>query len=585
MAQQEHEHETGRAGNHTPNITDRFFHALQARLFNGLSPATATMAYMDWLVGLANAPGKQNEVAVATLRKQTEAWYALLAESLGAKPAAAETPKPDDRRFRDPAWQKEPFRSFSQSFLIMEDMLHNEMTGVEGVSRHNEQIVDFAARQALDALSPSNFVATNPEVLRKTMQTGGMNLVKGFQNYLADATRLLKGKPPAGVENFPVGKVLAVTPGKVVYRNHLIELIQYSPATRKVHADPILIVPNWIMKYYILDLSPHNSMVRYLVEQGHTVFMISWRNPSEADRDLSMDDYMKLGPLAALDVVRKIVPNRKVNAVGYCIGGTLLSLTAAWLGVKKKDWLGSVTLFATQVDFSEAGELTLFIDERQVDFLEDMMWDKGYLDAGQMAGAFEMLHSNQLIWSRLIHDYLMGERVPMFDLMAWNADATRMPYRMHSEYLRWLFLNNDFSAGRYPALGETISVADIGAPIFMVGAEADHVAPWHSVYKMNYLAHTDVTFLLTSGGHNAGIISEPGHAGRHYRIATRRAKDPYVAPDDWVAAHAPKIGSWWPEWQKWLAKRSGPLVAAPTMGLAGSYEPLGDAPGTYVLQK
>jgi len=345
-------------------------------------------------------------------------------------------------------------------------------------------------------------------------------------------------------------------------------------------------VPAWIMKYYILDLSPANSMVKFLVDQGHTVFMISWKNPTAEDRDLGMDDYLELGVTQALEAVQAIVPDQSIHSVGYCIGGTLLSIAAAAFGRDKKNWLKSVTLFAAQTDFTEAGELMLFIDQSQVAFLEDLMWNEGYLDTKQMAGAFQLLRSNDLIWSRMVHEYLMGERAPMIDLMAWNADATRMPFRMHSEYLRKLFLDNAFAEGHFYVGGKPATVGNIRVPIFAVGAEQDHVAPWKSVYKIILRADTDVTFLLTSGGHNAGIISEPGHSHRHHRIAATCDGEPYISPEEWFDAAKERDGSWWPTWQAWLAENSGSKVKPPGMGKAeAGYPPLGEAPGTYVLQK
>jgi polyhydroxyalkanoate synthase len=353
-----------------------------------------------------------------------------------------------------------------------------------------------------------------------------------------------------------------------------------------VQAEPILIVPAWIMKYYILDLSETNSLVRYLVAQGHTVFMISWHNPGTEDRDLGMDDYLRLGVLEALKAIRAIIPKRKVNAVGYCLGGTLLALAAAYLKREGNGVLNSITLLAAQTDFSEAGELTLFIDDSQLNYLEDVMWDQGYLDARQMAGAFQLLRSNDLIWSRIAHEYLMGDRPPMTDLMAWNADTTRMPYRMHSQYLRRLFLDNDLFEGRYKIDGQPIVLNDINVPIFAVATESDHVAPWRSVYKLHLVSELDVTYVLTNGGHNAGIVSEPGHKGRYFRVARRAPGAKYVDPETWVEAAPAASGSWWTAWDDWLKRGSSGRKPPPSIGApADRYFTLGAAPGRYVHEQ
>ena len=564
---------------------DNLIHATQARFTSYLSPESALLAYLDWALHLANSPDRQGELMREALLSGTT--FAMHVARLGLlrddEPCIA--PQPRDHRFRDEGWKRFPFNACAQGFLLAEKWWHEATGAQRGVSKHHSDMVRFAARQILDAYSPSNFVLTNPEVLKKTLSSSGMNLVRGARNLFDDWQRAIRNEPPAGAENFQVGKQVAITPGKVVFRNRLIELIQYEPVSRSVHAEPVLIIPAWIMKYYILDLSPRNSMVRYLVGKGHTVFMISWKNPTEEDRDLGMQDYVDLGMDAAMEAVRAIVPGQPVHAVGYCLGGTLLALTGAAYGRDGKDWLKSLTLFAAQIDFTEAGEIMLFIDESQVAYLEDIMWDQGYLDTRQMVGAFQMLRSNDLIWSRVVHDYLMGERRPMIDLMAWNADATRMPYRMHSQYLRELFLNNAFAEGHFEVGGKPVSPTDIRAPIFTVGAERDHVAPWRSVFKVDLLTDTDVVFLLTSGGHNAGIISEPGHPRRHYRISARREGDPYIAPDEWFEKAEVHEGSWWPVWEKWLSDHSTPGAKPPAMGnRKAGYEVLADAPGTYVLE-
>ena len=570
----------------TVSPLDRYLHATEARLTGGLSPASGMLAYLDWAVHLANAPGKQAELVQKAFRKSVKFGGYLEQVVEGKDATCCITPLPQDHRFSAPEWQKMPFSAWYQSFLLMQQWWYNATNGVEGVTPHAQHAASFTARQLLDVFSPSNFPATNPEVLAQMRRTGGLNLIEGFQNFIEDWRRTVLGKPPVGAENFRPGHEVACTPGQVIYRNHLIELIQYAPTTKTVTPQPVLIVPAWIMKYYILDLSPHNSMVKYLVDRGHTVFVISWRNPTARDRDLSMQDYLDAGVMASLKAVRKIVPKQKVHAVGYCIGGTLLSIAAAAMGRDKLDWLASLTLFASQLDFTEAGELMLFIDQSQVTFLEDMMWEKGYLDTKQMAGAFQIIRSNDLIWSRVVHDYLMGKRRPLNALMAWNADATRMPYRMHAQYLRRLFLNNDFAQGRYLVGGRPATPGDIHAPIFAVGAEHDWVAPWHSVYKITAMSDTDVTFLLTSGGHNAGIISEPGHPHRHYRMATKHNFEPYLAPDAWFAATPAHEGSWWPAWSAWLTRHSGARVAPPKMGNArAGLPPLCPAPGTYVLEE
>ncbi|MEZ5938242.1 MAG: alpha/beta fold hydrolase [Hyphomonadaceae bacterium] len=566
-----------------PETLDRSLHAAAARFTGGLSPAALAEAFLDWSVHLAFAPGKRWEIARKGMEKVSRfSGYSARCAFEGPNAETCIKPLPQDHRFDGEQWKYWPYNLIQQGFLLNQQWWHNATTDVRGVTRRHEEMAEFFARQILDTFAPSNFFWTNPEILSRTLATGGANLAQGFRNYMEDAERAVTGKRPAGAEAYVVGEDVAITPGKVVYRNELIELIQYAPATDHVKAEPILIVPAWIMKYYILDLSPANSMVRYLVEQGFTVFMISWRNPGPEQRSVGFDDYRAQGVMAALDVVEEIVPDQKIHAAGYCLGGTLLSVAAAAMARDGDDRLASMTLLAAQTDFTEAGELMLFISESQLAFLEDIMWRRGYLDSEHMAGAFQMLRSNDLVWSRLVQDYFMGDRPPMNDLMAWNSDATRMPYRMHSEYLRKLFLNNDLAEGRFDVAGRPIALGDIHVPVFAVGTERDHVAPWRSTYKIHLLTDTDVTYVLTSGGHNAGIVSEPGHKHRSYRMRTRALGDLYADPDAFLANAPSHEGSWWEAWADWLDQRSGEEVSPPGMGRGTGV--VADAPGAYVRQ-
>ena len=559
-----------------------------AGLTASMSPQAAMLAWADWASHLAVSPGKQSALAELALAQASElAGYLRSCLTPGTGPAhACVEPPVGDRRFASAEWRHWPFNLLHQAFLLGERWWDAATRGVAGVEPRHENVVAFAARQWLDMLSPGNQLATNPVALRRTFEEGGANLVRGQAHLDDDLRRTLAGLPPAGAEAFAIGRDVAATPGKVVLRNRLVELIQYAPATTKVHPEPVLIVPAWIMKYYILDLSPHNSLVKYLVDRGHTVFCLSWKNPGVAERDLGMDDYLDLGVRAALDAIGAIVPGRRVHATGYCLGGTLLAIAAAAMARDGDDRLASLSLFTAQTDFSEPGELALFISESQVSLLEAQMRHRGYLDAGQMAGAFQLLRAYDLMWSRAVNEYLLGERRPMNDLMAWNADATRMPARMHAQYLRRLFLDDDLSEGRYPVDGRPVSLGSIELPVFCVGTESDHVAPWRSVHKLHYLSPAEITFVLTSGGHNAGIVSEPGRPNRRYRLGTRPARGAYVPPEEWIARTPARAGSWWPAWADWLGARSGAPAAPPRMGVpAKGGRTLGDAPGRYVLEK
>jgi polyhydroxyalkanoate synthase len=572
----------------SPRDFDREFRAQVAQLTSGLAPTAFTTAWADWVSHLALAPAKQRELLQqAAERAQDTLAFALRAVA-GAPTAPAEgAPRDGDKRFASPDWSQFPFNVYARAYQNSAALLKDAIRDVDGVTEYHDMLLEFAVRMLLDASSPSNFLATNPELLALTASEKGQNLVRGLENFVEDMRRTVQGAAPVGADDFEVGKTVAVTPGKVVFRNELIELIQYEPTTKDVYAEPVLIVPAWIMKYYILDLSPRNSMIKYLVDQGHTVFAMSWKNPDESDREIGMDDYLRLGLFAALDAVTAILPERKVHTIGYCIGGTLLAIGAAALAREQDDRLASITLFAAQTDFSEPGELAFFINPSQLAMLEATMHRKGVLESRQMGGAFALLRGRDLIWQPIVDNYLKGQRAPMIDLMAWNADGTRMPWKMHSEYLYRLFLDNELATNRFPVAGRLVRLSDIRVPMFVVGTEADHVAPWKSVYKVDNLVRSDdFTFLLTAGGHNAGIVCGPVHPKRHYRIKTRRLADPHLAPDEWIEAATRHDGSWWPALQRWLAGHSGGRARPPSLGAPRKgYRVVDDAPGQYVRQR
>ncbi len=559
---------------------DRALHATQARLSGGLSMTALSLAWADWALHIADQPGRQMQLA----RQAAADWGALARQALGLnfEPLA---PEPQDHRFQDQGWQHGPAALAVQAFLRTERFWDEATKDTPGVSHENERIVNFAVRQILDVAAPSNIPLFNPEVLAKAQATSGDSLRQGAKNFIADL-RSIGGTRTQPLPMQP-GKDVAITPGQVVLRNELLELIQYTPETETVRPEPVLIVPAWIMKYYILDLSPHNSMVKYLVGQGFTVFCISWRNPDASMRGVSLDDYRRLGTMAALDAVSAICgKDKKIHATGYCLGGTLLSITAAAMARDHDERLASITLLAAQTDFTEAGELQLFINNSQLQFLDDAMWAQGYLDSQQMAGAFQMLRANDLVWSQMIRRYYLGEEDHPNDLMSWNMDATRMPYRMHSEYLRKLFLENDLAEGRFEAGGHKISLADIHVPFFVIGTETDHIAPWRSVYKLQQFNGEDFTFVLTSGGHNAGVVSEPGHPRRHFCMLERKPGDLYVPPDEWQSHAVCQDGSWWTIWAAWLTDHSGPPANPPQTGAPkAGYKVLEPAPGEYIFQR
>jgi polyhydroxyalkanoate synthase len=562
----------------------RALRAQLATVTGGLAPDVYVNAWWDWYLNLAKEPPKQLQIMQDAIDKTVDSW------SFGLRAAAGQplSPAAGDDRYRGDAWAQWPFNVYARSYRNYVDWFQKAWSNVPGVVPENERTLDFVARTAMEAISPANYLVTNPELLETTRAESGKNLVRGFSHWLEDTARSLGGKRAIGTDKFIVGRDIAATPGKVVMRNELIELIQYSPATETVFAEPILIIPAWIMKYYILDLSASNSLVKYLVSQGHTVFIVSWKNPNASDRGFGMDDYLRLGIQATVDAVSRIVPDQKIQSVGYCIGGTLLSIAAARFAADGDQRLASVTLLAAQQDFSEPGELSVFISPSQLDMLEAVMDRSGVLKSEQMGAAFALLRSRDLLWTPAVNSYLRGKRESPNDLMAWNADGTRMPCRMHAEYLRQLYLNNALARGEFKLQGSPVDLAAIHVPMFVVGTETDHVAPWQSVYKTRGLTRsTDYTFLLTSGGHNAGIVSGPAHPRRRHRVRTWLNASDTLTPQVWFETTPPKAGSWWPIWQHWLAQHSAPArVAPPPLGCAAAgYPPITDAPGEYVLQK
>jgi polyhydroxyalkanoate synthase len=554
-----------------------------ARLSGGVSAHAFIEAWTDWGFHFGHSPGRQLELAERAQQNAMKLMTLAMREDADAPPAFV--PKPSDHRFHHPGWKTPPFLLWQQGFLAIQDWWDHATDHLPGLRPEDADRARFMARQALDTVAPSNFPVLNPEIIEATLASGGRNLTDGAAHFVQDMVKTLTQMHDPAPEGFRVGKDLACTPGKVVFRNDLFELIQYAPQTAEVQAEPILIVPAWIMKYYILDLSPHNSMVNYLVGQGFTVFMISWCNPTAEQAELSLEDYRMIGVMAALDAAGRILPDRKVHAVGYCLGGTMLAIAAATMARNGDDRLASITLMAAQVDFAEAGELLLFVDESQVAFLEDLMWDQGYLDRPQMARTFSTIRSEDLIWSRAVRRYFLGQNDLPTDMGVWVADTTRMPAKMHGQYLRGLFLENRLTAGRFAVEGRVIALKDISAPMFVVATETDHIAPWKSVYKTQLFTDCDLTFVLTSGGHNSGIVNEPSNSNSFFRRSHRPVGAFYVGPDNWLASAESQAGSWWPEWQDWLQGKSSGPEEPPELGAPGKgLVPPEAAPGSYVFR-
>lgn len=493
-------------------------------------------------------------------------------------------PPVSDKRFKDPAWTDyQIFDFLRQSYLMSARWLQSTINEARHVDERTRKRVEFFTRQFADALSPSNFLLTNPEVLRETLRTSGENLVKGLDNLLHD---LKRGGGKLAIRQtddtkFEFGKNIATAPGKVIFRNELMELLQFDPTTELVHERPLLIFPPWINKYYILDLKPENSFIRYMTQKGYTVFVASWVNPDSKLAEKTFEDYMRLGIFAGLDAVEKATGVRDPNVIGYCIGGTLLSATLGHMAVTGDDRINSATFFAAQVDFSEPGELELFIDDEQLASMEAMMRaNGGYLDGQSMATTFNMLRSNDLIWSFVVNNYLMGRDPMAFDLLYWNSDATRMPIKMHMFYLRECYRHNKLARGQMMLAGKKVDLTKVTVPVFLQSSRDDHIAPYRSVFKATKLFSGPVTFMLAGSGHIAGVINHPDAKKYQHWVNDKKA----ATIDEWMKGATEVPGSWWPYWEKWLAPKSGKMVKARVPG-DGKLKVLGDAPGTYVRMK
>ncbi len=546
-----------------------------------LDPLNIGNAFLELTAKMMADPAKLAEAQFALWNDYIELWQSAAQRMMGQSPERAAKPDSGDRRFRDPEWdENQVFDYIKQSYLLTARWIQATVQDVDGLDEETSQKVAFYTRQFVDAMAPTNFMLTNPEVLRATLESNGQNLVKGLGNMLEDLERG-KGKlhiKMTDTEAFEIGVNVATTPGKVVFQNDLLQLIQYTPTTDKVYKVSLLIAPPWINKFYILDLRESNSFIKWAVSKGHTVFVISWVNPGEDLADTRFEDYMTKGLLAAADAVTKATGEEQMNVIGYCIGGTLLAPTLAYLAAKEDERFKTATFFAAQADFSEAGELSVFIDEEQLANIETMMEQKGFLDAGEMSTTFNMLRANDLIWSFVIHNYLLGKEPFPFDLLYWNGDSTRMPAKMHSFYLRKMYQHNLLAQpGGITLDGVPIDLGKVKIPIYVQSGKDDHIAPVQSVFKMTQLFKGPVKFICAGSGHIAGVINPPGSGKYGYWTNSKKA----ASVEEWFSGTKAHEDSWWPDWHKWLSRKSGPKVAARHPG-DGKLKAIEDAPGSYV---
>ncbi len=547
-------------------------------------PLNVGQAFLEMTQRLMADPTKLVQAQLSLWQDYLKLWQSTTQRLMGGPAEPVIEPSAADRRFKDNAWTENTvFDYIKQSYLLTARWMQATVKQVDGLDDKTAKKIDFYTRQFVDAIAPSNFAVTNPEVIRATLESGGENLVKGLDNLLKDLERG-KGRlmiKMTDLEKFKVGVNIAVTPGQVVYQNDLIQLIQYEPTTEKARRRPLLIIPPWINKFYILDLRPENSFIRWAVEQGHTVFVVSWVNPDARLAERTFEDYMTEGLLAALDAIEQATGEREANVIGYCLGGTLLAASLAYMKAKGDDRIASATYFVALVDFKEAGELSVFIDEEQLHFLEERMREHGYLEGSDMATTFNMLRANDLIWSFVVNNYLLGKEPFPFDLLYWNSDSTRMPAAMHSFYLRNMYQANKLVVPGGIALGGVpIDLRSIETPSFLLSTKEDHIAPWKSTYAATQLYRGPVKFVLAASGHIAGVVNPPGRSKYGH---WENPKNP-PAPDEWLATAKQYPDSWWPAWDKWIGKYAGGEVPARKAG-DGKLKPIEKAPGSYVLVK
>ncbi len=567
-------------------LLQEFYEKGQIPKDHDIDPMHLKEAYLEFLNHLWSNPRKMAEMQAQFWQEWMHLWQESAIKFMGGEGQTLYEPDKGDRRFKAPVWQESAIFDFiKQSYLLTGRWMENLVRDTEGMDEQTRQKVDFYTKQFINAIAPSNFLWTNPEVLQETLNTGGENLIRGLENLLEDLER---GHGQLRISTtdydaFVLGENIATTPGKVIYQNELIQLIQYEPATKQVFKTPLLIIPPWINKYYILDLRPDNSFIKWMTEQGHTVFIISWANPDQKLAQKRFEDYMEEGVFAALEAIRNITGQPQANVMGYCLGGTLLSVTLAWLAAKKKDdMIASATFMTTLIDFEKAGDMKLFIDDSQIEMLDRQMAEKGFLDAAHMRQTFSLLRANDMIWSFVVNNYLMGREPFPFDLLYWNDDATNMPAAMHSFYLRKCYRDNLLPRpGGVTMNNVKIDMGKVKTPAYFLSAREDHIAPWKATYDGTKLLGGDVTFTLAASGHVAGVINPPVKKKYCYWSGAPRRE---LADEEWFSVAQCHEGSWWPHWQKWIASHAGQKVPARKIGGNG-YSPIEDAPGSYVRMK